>query len=387
MRVFPIPPKDVKRILLDYTIPLESGGGECRFRLPLFSDLEPIWDFRLTGVIRAAVRPDGATSPSHPAVKFQRDADGTVRFELAGQNVQAGVRLSSELRGASDGGADGSRLRRRAVVRAAVRLVRTVLDASPAGCTSRRRFRDDERSIPPAMRPARTKAAPPADVLVLVDTSASMRDCPLVRRTLGDVLHKLRPADRFRVACVDVAARAAGRPMADGRRARSRAGACAVRSRVLPRRDRFRRRPGRGDRPVRREVAPAATGDLPWRRRADRRRRQDGRARRAAGTLPARGTCAAGGRAGSRQRQGADVDGRDRPGVRRTGVRPGRLGDGRPGPRRLAWLGLAQSRANRQDRSRRRRGGGPVLPDRLAPRSARSTSSVASARGRSCGWR
>ena len=39
-----------------------------------------------------------------------------------------------------------------------------------------------------------------------------MRDCPLVRQTLGEVLHKLRPADRFRVACVDVAAR----PLDDG---------------------------------------------------------------------------------------------------------------------------------------------------------------------------
>ena len=56
MRVFPIFPRDTKRILLDYTIPLEAVGGMCDFRLPLFSDLEPIWDFRLSGVIRAAVR-------------------------------------------------------------------------------------------------------------------------------------------------------------------------------------------------------------------------------------------------------------------------------------------------------------------------------------------
>ena len=84
MRVFPIPPKDTKRILLDYTIPLESSAGECRFRLPLFSDLEPIWDFRLTGVIRAAVRPDGATSPSHPAANAS-NATPTARFASSWQ--------------------------------------------------------------------------------------------------------------------------------------------------------------------------------------------------------------------------------------------------------------------------------------------------------------
>ena len=40
MRVFPIFPKAVKRILLDYTVPLEAVGGACSFRLPLFSDLQ-----------------------------------------------------------------------------------------------------------------------------------------------------------------------------------------------------------------------------------------------------------------------------------------------------------------------------------------------------------
>ena len=82
MRVFPIPPKGIKRILLDYTIPLESSRGQCSFRLPLFSDLDPIWDFQLSGVIHAAVGPQETVSCSHSATTFQRHRDGTASFEL-----------------------------------------------------------------------------------------------------------------------------------------------------------------------------------------------------------------------------------------------------------------------------------------------------------------
>ena len=51
MRVFPIFPKDTKRILLDFTLPLEGEQGEYTFRIPLLSDLQPIWDLRLSGTV------------------------------------------------------------------------------------------------------------------------------------------------------------------------------------------------------------------------------------------------------------------------------------------------------------------------------------------------
>ncbi|MCX7428046.1 MAG: VIT domain-containing protein, partial [Planctomycetia bacterium] len=204
MRVFPIPPKDTKRILLDYTIPLESSAGECRFRLPLFSDLEPIWDFRLTGVIRAAVRTDGATSPSHPAATFKRDADGTVRFELTGQNYKPESDFLLSF-------AEQSTLEPAVRVCAVEPSFEPPFDGSsaarrkPGGLYFQATLPHD--ADPAAAKDVHGKATPPADVLVLVDTSTSMRDCPLVRQKLGEVLHKLRPADRFRVACVDVGAR------------------------------------------------------------------------------------------------------------------------------------------------------------------------------------
>ncbi len=53
MRVFPIFAQDTKRILLDFTLPIvEQEGGNYKFELPLMSDLEPVWDFAITGAIR-----------------------------------------------------------------------------------------------------------------------------------------------------------------------------------------------------------------------------------------------------------------------------------------------------------------------------------------------
>ncbi|NQT17829.1 MAG: hypothetical protein HQ582_34065, partial [Planctomycetes bacterium] len=84
MRVFPIFARDTKRILLDYTVPLECDGGECRFRLPLLSDLEPIWDFRMSGTILGPTRLDSVASETHAGVQFtdETGADGAIRFDF-----------------------------------------------------------------------------------------------------------------------------------------------------------------------------------------------------------------------------------------------------------------------------------------------------------------
>ncbi len=58
MRVFPIFARDEKRILLDFTLPLEPQAGQYQFRLPLLSDRMPVWDFRVTGVVRSRVQPN-----------------------------------------------------------------------------------------------------------------------------------------------------------------------------------------------------------------------------------------------------------------------------------------------------------------------------------------
>ena len=88
MRVFPIFARDEKRILLDFTLPLERQAGQYQFRLPLLSDQMPIWDFRLSGAIRGAVQPDSAASVSHADLEFQTRADGGVEFRLTKQDYR-----------------------------------------------------------------------------------------------------------------------------------------------------------------------------------------------------------------------------------------------------------------------------------------------------------
>lgn len=210
MRVFPIPPNDSKRILLDYTVPLESSGGACSFRLPMFSDLEPIWDFRVSGVIGTAVRPEGAASPSHPDVAFQRHEDGTTRFEFVRQNYQPKSDFLLNFAEQPD-----PQVSLRSYTAEPLPAPRENRQSATTDPWFGRRAMYFQVSIPHAaglaegFAPGKV-AAPPADVLVLADTSSSMRGCQLLRQTVGEIMHKLRPADRFRLVCVDVAARPLG---------------------------------------------------------------------------------------------------------------------------------------------------------------------------------
>ena len=79
MRVFPIFSKDTKRILLDYTIPLVSEQGRYRFALPLMSDLKPIWDFGMSGVIHPPFAAGSISSQTHPQMEFVPADDGSDR--------------------------------------------------------------------------------------------------------------------------------------------------------------------------------------------------------------------------------------------------------------------------------------------------------------------
>ena len=91
MRVFPIPAQDVKRILLDYTIPLEPERDEYQFQLPLWSDLNPIGDFRLTGMIKGPTRPDSVASLSHPRLKVElpdKTRKDRIAFTLEARNYR-----------------------------------------------------------------------------------------------------------------------------------------------------------------------------------------------------------------------------------------------------------------------------------------------------------
>ena len=51
--------------------------------------------------------------------------------------------------------------------------------------------------IPPD-GPAEAAPLPPTDVLLLADTSSSIKDLTPVRRTVREIMHSLRPQDRVR---------------------------------------------------------------------------------------------------------------------------------------------------------------------------------------------
>ena len=215
MRVFPIFAKDTKRILLDYTLPLlprqnaatgaglsRGQGGEYRFRLPLFSDLKPIWDFRLSGTILGPTRPDSPVSRSHPGLTFGRNDDGAVTFDFRQQGYQPQTDFSLNFAQEAD---------------EKVTLRSYTAQPLPPRRDRQGRMIEEAWSNRSAtyflatVRPEPGEAAggqpPPADVLILADTSSGMRGQAAVRRSVRSIVHNLRPADRFRLVCVDVAAR------------------------------------------------------------------------------------------------------------------------------------------------------------------------------------
>ena len=194
MRVFPIFARDTKRILLDYTVPLVAEGGRYRFELPLLSDLEPIWDFRIQGTVLPPLDPRSVKCPSHRQMTFERRDDGAVTFDLRAKDFQPTANLAVEFRDPE-----------KQPVRVRSFTTRRIEDVREG----RQHFMI---TLPPlAAAPAEAQPAP-ADVLVLADTSGSTRTLRLLRQAVRTVVRNLRPADRFRLGCVDVD----HRPLTDG---------------------------------------------------------------------------------------------------------------------------------------------------------------------------
>jgi len=207
MRVFPIFARDEKRILLDFTLPLEPQAGQYQFRLPLLSDLMPIWDFRISGAIRAAQQLASVACASHPEMNFEPGPDGGVEFQWQQNNVRPETDLVLTFAERAD---------RPAVLRSFVAEPlpppASAQDDRPQDDWSRRTARYFLAEIPPVAGAAESPAVPPADVLVLADTSSSIKDPDAVRRMVRQIVQSLRPKDRVRLLCVDVAPR----PLHDG---------------------------------------------------------------------------------------------------------------------------------------------------------------------------
>jgi hypothetical protein len=202
MRVFPIPAQDVKRILLDYTIPLEPERDEYQFQLPLWSDLNPIGDFRLTGMIKGPTRPDSVASLSHPRLKVElpdKTRKDRIAFTLEARNYRPESDFSLKFVQPS-----GKQPQFRSYQAAALPPA-SARRPDPNGSWANRAATYFLASIPP--RSAYKYDTGPTDVLILADTSEGMRHNRLLPEMLRTIIGHLRPCDRFQLACVDVGLR------------------------------------------------------------------------------------------------------------------------------------------------------------------------------------
>jgi len=194
MRVFPIFARDEKRILLDYTLPLESLAGSYQFRLPLLSDLEPVWDFRITGTISGAISKESVTSASHPNLFIQDRDDGAIGLAFHKRNYQPETDLVLSFAKQAD---------RPAALRSYVAKP-VSKQRNKRGKRARQREMYFLTEIPPIPSESETS---PADVLLVADTSSSVKDLQSVRRAVQRIVRSLRPEDRVRLVCADVAVR------------------------------------------------------------------------------------------------------------------------------------------------------------------------------------
>jgi Ca-activated chloride channel family protein len=203
MRVFPIFGLDTKRILLDYTVPIvERDDGRYTFELPLMSDLEPVWDFSITGAIRGPNVAGMAHSPSHPAVAFEQNAQGMIRFAFKQKSYspEETFVLGFQQRPAAD-----------ATIRSFVAPAKAAVPAHPF-------FPADKTAVespceflatvsPAVLEPTRREQradSSPVDVVILADTSGGMGHRARQRQAVRTIAGALRPEDRFRLGCVDV---------------------------------------------------------------------------------------------------------------------------------------------------------------------------------------
>ncbi|MCO6453818.1 MAG: hypothetical protein J5I93_00765, partial [Pirellulaceae bacterium] len=213
MQVFPVFARDTKRILLDYTVPLTAIDESFEFRLPLLSDLEPIWDFRLQGVVTTSPTPTDLFSASHPELAFEQAENGAVHFQFARRmhDPDADFLLSWRQAGA-----------REPQVRT-YRAEALPVTAPPGATGTNQPGRANSQAAAPTdpwagreatyflatlTPPPASDAPQPADVLILSDTSSgSLEHRPRIGRAVRCLVHNLRKQDRVRLAAVDVGLR------------------------------------------------------------------------------------------------------------------------------------------------------------------------------------
>ncbi|MFO0819366.1 MAG: VIT domain-containing protein [Pirellulales bacterium] len=192
MQVFPISGRDTKRILLDFTVPIEAVQGIHRFRLPLLADREPIWDFQLKGVVHGAL-PATVYSPTHRSLPLENDeANDEVRFRSEQRMFTPDSDFALTFRSKGE-----EPTLRRYVARPLLANCPTCLP-SPAVSTA-------TYSYFQAMLPATKGAADaaPIDLVILLDTATLVKQREQVRAWARLLSLAAPRTSRVRLACVD----------------------------------------------------------------------------------------------------------------------------------------------------------------------------------------
>lgn len=209
MRVFPIFARDTKRILLDFTIPLQpSPSGRYAFRLPLLNDLEPIWDFQLQGEIIAPLVPGSVRSWSHPNL-LRKPIEGGEAFKFSGNSYRPPAEFALEFREQPQTEPAVHMHQVDPIPLPEVILDQGTVDLAAIHQAEQKRSQFFLATLP---LPIDNTPPPPTDVLIVVDTSYESLHLRRLIDTTRGVVAALRPEDRFRIVCADVAAR----PLHDG---------------------------------------------------------------------------------------------------------------------------------------------------------------------------
>ncbi|MCY2964554.1 MAG: VIT and VWA domain-containing protein, partial [Planctomycetota bacterium] len=203
MRVFPIPGRDVKRILLDYTLPLaDRGNGEHRFELPLAADIAPIRDFRITGRILGATTPKSLTFPGSPRTTILPVAEdplwGTdLRFELVERGFVSAAPFVVQFRQPAG---QGPTYREQQITTGPAQKPENIFLATipPSALIAA-----DADVLPTATNPFAETDARPVDLLILAQSSIDTPQRGRLRSAVRTLVRSLGTADRWQLGCAD----------------------------------------------------------------------------------------------------------------------------------------------------------------------------------------
>ena len=183
MRVFPVFARDTKRILLDFTILLDSVDGMTHFRLPLFSDLKPIWDFRLTGTVYDAPEKISTTLGDF---RLKPNGGGKSIFQFNRQMYKPTTDFAFTF-----------------PTRSTENNIRSAVIESAATDE-----RDSSRSnyfmatVQPTVK-SKSKRKQPLDTLLITDTSSDTKSLRTARACVYLLTQEIGASDRVQIGCLD----------------------------------------------------------------------------------------------------------------------------------------------------------------------------------------